>query len=88
MRTAALFIVLGLAACFAGTPPAGDQVYKSNCTRCHIALRTYPEKMSRSIVRHMRIKAGLTKPEADAVLAYLAENFDPSQSSKDKGARR
>jgi mono/diheme cytochrome c family protein len=88
MKTVALLILLGLSACLWGAPPDGDQVYKSNCNRCHITIRTYPEKMTRSIVRHMRIKAGLTKPEADAVLAYLAENFDPAQKSKAKGARQ
>ena len=35
-------------------------------------MRPYTAKMYRTIVRHMRIKAGLTKPEADAVLAFLA----------------
>jgi hypothetical protein len=34
----------------------------------------------------MRIKAGLTKPEADAVLAYLSESFD--SRSKTKGGPR
>ena len=72
MKTAALLIVLGFSACLAGSLPEGDQVYKSNCTRCHISMRPFPEKMYRTIVRHMRIKAGLTKPEADAVLAFLS----------------
>lgn len=86
MKTAALFIVLGFSACLAGTLPEGDQVYKSNCTRCHIAIRPYSEKISHTIVRHMRFKAGLTRPEADAVLAFLAEN--PNARSKDKAAPR
>ena len=80
MKTAALFVVLGFSACLAGTLPEGDQVYKSNCTRCHISMRAYPEKMYRTIVRHMRIKAGLTKPEADAVLAFLAANYGGSEA--------
>jgi mono/diheme cytochrome c family protein len=88
MKTTALFIALGLSACLRGAPSEGDQVYKSNCNRCHITIRTYPEKMSRSIVRHMRFKAGLTGPEAQAVLAYLAENFEPASKAKVKGSRR
>lgn len=74
MKIAGLCLVLGMSVCVWGAPPEGEQVYKTNCNRCHITIRTYPEKMSRSIVRHMRIKAGLTKPEADAVLEYLTQN--------------
>ena len=86
MKTVALYVALGLPVCLWGGAPDGEQVYRTNCNRCHITIRTYPEKMSRSIVRHMRIKAGLTKPEADAVLAYLAENV--GSKAKTEGNRQ
>ena len=86
MKSIAWFMLAGLPACLWAAPPDGEQVYKTNCNRCHIPIRTYPEKASRGIVRHMRIKAGLTKPEADAVLAYLSESFD--SRSKIKGEPR
>jgi hypothetical protein len=41
--------------------------------------------MTRSIVLHMRIKAYLTKPEADAVLAYLAGNAEARAKTKGGG---
>ena len=74
MKTTMLVVALGFSRCLLGGAFDGEQVYKNNCNRCHITIRTYPETMSRSIVRHMRIKAQLTKPEADAVLKYLAAN--------------
>jgi mono/diheme cytochrome c family protein len=86
MKRAALLMLVGLPAWLWGAGPDGEQVYKTNCNRCHISIRTYPEKASRGIVRHMRIKAGLTKPEADAVLAYLSESFD--SRTKTKGVPR
>lgn len=87
MKTTILFLALaliGFSARLRATATAldGEQVYKSNCTRCHITIHTYPAKMSRLIVRHMRFKAALTRPEADAVLAYLVSNFEPAPKAK------
>jgi hypothetical protein len=85
MKLVTLFIALGLPVSIWGAAPNGEQVYKNNCNRCHITIRTYSNKMSRSIVRHMRIKAGLTSGEASAVLAYLSEGS--GTDSKAKGSR-
>ena len=86
MKTTMLFMALGLARCLWGGALDGEQVYKNNCNRCHITIRTYPEKMSASIVRHMRVKAQLTKPEADAVLGYLMANSGHAAESKTRRA--
>ncbi len=86
MKTAILLLcaTAGLWAGSATTTSAmdGELVYKNNCNRCHITIRTYPDKMSRAIVRHMRFQAFLTKPEADAVLAYLVSNYEPAAKAK------
>ncbi len=83
MRLLTLFSGIAIAAAYAsGAGLDGEQVYRSNCTRCHITIHTYPEKMSRSIVRHMRIKAQLTKAEADAVLGYLADSYDGAKKTR------
>ncbi len=73
-----MVVALGFSTRLPSSVPDGEGVYKSNCTRCHITIRTYPKKMSRSIVRHMRIKALLTESEAEAVLAYLSDNYSPA----------
>jgi cytochrome c1 len=88
MRLILLIGALGLSSCLSGASLDGEQVYKNNCNRCHITIHTYSEKMSRSIVRHMRVMAMLTKPEADAVLAYLTDGADPADKSKSKEAAR
>ncbi len=81
-RIAVLFIALMTS--LTAAPIDGEQVYKSNCTRCHIAMHTYSEKMSRVIVRHMRVRAMLTQEEANAVLAYLLESAQPVPSPNSK----
>jgi mono/diheme cytochrome c family protein len=52
----------------------GEQVYKSNCTRCHNTPPALTERQTRAVVRHMRVRANLVAEEADAVLSYLAES--------------
>jgi mono/diheme cytochrome c family protein len=86
MRLLILISAFGLSSCLSAASLDGEQVYKSNCNRCHITIHTYSEKMSRSIVRHMRVMAMLTKPEADAVLAYLSDSVDPASKAKSRRA--
>ncbi|MDA2935292.1 hypothetical protein MYX82_13265 [Acidobacteria bacterium AH-259-D05] len=50
-----------------------DDAYKSNCTRCHLAPRKFPERKMATIMRHMRVRANLTQEEAKAILGYLTE---------------
>lgn len=48
-----------------------DEVYKANCSRCHLAPRKFSERKMATIMLHMRRHAYLTRDEADAVLQYL-----------------
>ena len=50
-----------------------DDAYKSNCTRCHLAPRKFPERKMATIMRHMRVRANLTQEEAKVILGYLTE---------------
>ena len=52
----------------------GEQVYKSNCTRCHNTPPTLTERQARIVVRHMRVRANIPAEQADAVLQYLSES--------------
>ena len=60
----------------AGAARAGDgeQVYKTNCTRCHNTPPQLTERQVRAVVRHMRVRANIPADRADAVLQYLLEN--------------
>ncbi|SRR5713101_8165219 len=54
--------------------PAGfsaDAAYKSNCTRCHAEIPKMETRRTRTIVQHMRVRANLTRDEAEAIFEYL-----------------
>ena len=50
-----------------------DDAYKSNCTRCHLAPRRFPERKMATIMRHMRVRANLTEEEAKGILRFLTQ---------------
>jgi mono/diheme cytochrome c family protein len=52
----------------------GEQVYKTNCTRCHNTPPSLTERETRAVVLHMRVRANLVADQADAALQYLAES--------------
>jgi hypothetical protein len=85
MKTSLLFlcsvfmISLLWAGSLAGAPqsdkgPDGEEVYKTNCTRCHNTPPSLNERQTRVVVAHMRVRANLTERDANAVLHYLAGN--------------
>lgn len=84
MKNKIAVLFLAAAAGLIAAPIDGEQVYKSNCTRCHIAMHAYSEKVSRVIVRHMRVRAMLTQEEADAVLGYLLESSPEASNPRIK----
>ena len=57
----------------AARPIDGEQVYKSNCTRCHNTPPVLTERQTKVVVRHMRVRANLLAEQSDAVLDYLTE---------------
>lgn len=52
----------------------GEQVYRTNCTRCHNTPPALTERETKVVVQHMRVRANLTAEQADAVLQYLIED--------------
>jgi mono/diheme cytochrome c family protein len=73
-----LFVLLWAASLLAAPQsnkaPDGEEVYKTNCTRCHNTPPSLNERQSRVVVSHMRVRANLTERDAKAVMHYLAEN--------------
>jgi len=49
----------------------GETAYKDHCTRCHVSIHTYSPRVMQTFVNHMRVRANLTKGEADAIARYL-----------------
>ena len=71
--------LLGALPAAAGNPPKpaqrsidGEAEYKANCTRCHMAIHTYSARSERTMISHMRVRANLTKDEADAIFRYMS----------------
>lgn len=49
----------------------GQKVFEQNCSRCHNAPQSFSPSISGTVVRHMRVRAGLSKEDAQAVLRFL-----------------
>ncbi len=50
-----------------------NDAYRSNCSRCHLAPRRFPERKMATIMRHMRVRANLTEEEAKGILRFLTQ---------------
>jgi cytochrome c5 len=49
----------------------GQRVFNQNCSRCHDAPQSFPPAISGTIVRHMRVRAGLSREDEKALLRFL-----------------
>lgn len=49
----------------------GERVFAQNCSRCHTAPQGFPPSISGTIVRHMRVRANLSREDERAILKYL-----------------
>jgi len=49
----------------------GNDVFAANCSRCHHAPESFSPRISGTIVRHMRVRAGLSKEEEQAILRFF-----------------
>jgi cytochrome c5 len=49
----------------------GDQVFAENCSRCHNAPESFSPRISGTIIRHMRVRAALSKEDEQAILLFL-----------------
>lgn len=49
----------------------GEQKFAQNCGRCHKAPESFPPSISGTIVRHMRVRAALSKQDEQEILHFL-----------------
>ena len=49
----------------------GQAVFDQNCSRCHTAPQGFSPNISGSIIRHMRVRASLSKEDEQALLRFL-----------------
>ncbi len=51
---------------------SGEQVFMDNCSRCHRPPMAIPQRITGTIVMHMRVRAKLSRQDEQALLRYLA----------------
>jgi cytochrome c5 len=49
----------------------GQQVFEQNCSRCHNTPPGFSPSISVAVARHMRVRAGLSKEDEQAILRFL-----------------
>jgi cytochrome c5 len=49
----------------------GERVFQRNCSRCHAAPEGFSPRISGTIVRHMRVRASLSRHDEKALLRFL-----------------
>jgi cytochrome c5 len=56
----------------APTPPSnGERAFQQNCGRCHSTPQGFSPQISGTVVRHMRVRASLSREDERAILKYL-----------------
>lgn len=49
----------------------GERVFQQHCSRCHSAPDSFSPRISGTIVRHMRVRASLSRHEEDELLHFF-----------------
>ena len=49
----------------------GQRVFEQNCSRCHNAPEGFSPRISGTIVRHMRVRANLSKEDEQKLLRFF-----------------
>jgi cytochrome c5 len=49
----------------------GQRVFDQNCSRCHTAPDGFSSRISGTVVRHMRVRASLSRHDEQELLRFL-----------------
>lgn len=49
----------------------GQRLFEAHCSRCHTAPEGFSPNISGTIVRHMRVRAGLSRHEEEELLRFF-----------------
>jgi len=49
----------------------GEHIFQQRCSRCHNAPEGFSPRISGTIVRHMRVRASLSRYEEEELLRYF-----------------
>jgi hypothetical protein len=50
----------------------GERLFQVHCGRCHTPPETLPPAVAKTVLRHMRVRAMLSKEDEKAILEYIA----------------
>lgn len=50
----------------------GERVFASNCSRCHTPPMTLPQRITGTVLMHMRVRARLSRQDEQVLLRYMA----------------
>jgi cytochrome c5 len=49
----------------------GERVFNQNCSRCHTAPQGFPQQVTGTVLRHMRVRASLSAADEKALLEFM-----------------
>jgi hypothetical protein len=49
----------------------GERIFEQNCSRCHNAPEGFSTRISGTIVRHMRVRANLSRHDEQILMKYF-----------------
>jgi cytochrome c5 len=52
--------------------PTGEQVFKSQCSRCHTPPMSISPRITGTVIMHMRVRARLSRQDEQLLLKYMA----------------
>jgi mono/diheme cytochrome c family protein len=55
----------------AGDAARGERVFQQNCSRCHNPPQGFSPQISGTILRHMRVRASLSKADERDLLRFM-----------------
>lgn len=56
----------------ANSSDPGEKIFAANCARCHIPPMTLNQRITGTVVMHMRTRARLSRKDQEVLLRYLA----------------
>ena len=52
--------------------PTGDEVFKANCSRCHMPPMSISPRVTGTVIMHMRTRARLSRQDEQLLLKFMA----------------
>ncbi len=49
----------------------GERIFQQNCSRCHTAPDGFSSRISGTVVRHMRVRASLSRHDEEELLRFF-----------------